>query len=198
MRKILIGLATLWISAALLCPRVGAISFPGTQGLPNGDFEQGDNGAWTVSGDAYIVGSNGTGQAVFADPANIFANNCLGFISQQVIVPVDLPELGFRLNMVSTDVSGTGTDQFSILVNGFWLVETFHLTEANQTLKMVMHVADLGAWAGETIDLYFGIQTDDADPSVVIVDDVFLAPQGYVFSDGFEGAGTYVWSYATP
>jgi len=194
MRKILIGLAASWTSAALLYRPASAFPYPGTQSLPNGDFSQGNYGVWTISGDASI----NSDWANFMAPSGESQLNLLGTITQQVTVPVQLPVLGFGLQTASSAPPGTGNDQFKVLV--LFLTATTIPVSQPDTTRWETRLTDLSAWAGQSIHLSLQLDTDDVDPSWAFVDFVFFAPQGYIFSDGFEdgAVGTERWSSTVP
>jgi len=197
MKKFLIRLSALLIEAALLPSPGHAATYPGTQPLPNGDFEL-QRTFWTVAGDADIWYLSQNWVAVFGNPWNPVEINCLGSISQRVAVPEERPVLGFWFASGSYDASGAGSDQFAVVVDGVSIVKTIHLIQANDTNGFELRVVDLSSWSGESIDLYFAFETDEADQSVAFLDDIFFAPAGYLFSDGFEAGLTVRWSIHVP
>lgn len=142
--------------------------------LVNGDFEAGATG-WTefsALGFDLIVqdfpGSitphSGTWAAWLGGEDNETST-----ISQQVTVPADAATLSYWHWIASADICWK--DRFSLKVNGT-RVHTYLLCESSDTNGWQKVSVNLGAYAGQKVNLELSVTTDESLNSNLIIDDV--------------------------
>ncbi len=175
-----------------------------TQPLPNGNFEQGAK-VWTESSvqgldlirdlrTLSITAHSGNWGAVLG-----IANNELASIEQSIMVPAGSPSLKYWFQVGSVD-SHLGFDFARLLVNGVE-VDEFQLHAGINTSIWTLRTVDIAPYAGQTVNLQLQVETDIADASTLIVDDVFFdfdPTSNSIFQDGFETGDTSNWSPQIP
>jgi hypothetical protein len=171
-----------------------------TELLPNGNFEQGPI-IWAQSSDrgldlirklseVGVTPHSGQWGGVLG-----ILDNEIASIEQRVTVPTGSPTVNFWYLLGSLDTH-LGFDFARLLIDGS-VVDEFQLYEDVATSVWTLHSVDLGAFAGRIVDLEIQVETDVAEPSTLIVDDVFFdfdGNSGSIFRDGFESGDTSAWS----
>lgn len=146
-------------------------------GIVNGDFEQGRGVGWQEYSlnHYYLLFSmdfahSGTWVARLGD-----VNNEDAALYQQVTISPARPWLNFWYLIGSLDICGY--DYAYVLVDGYPLL-TYNLCQPNATGGWVQQKLDLGAYAGQTVELKFTIETDSTGNSNFYVDDVSFGSSG--------------------
>ncbi len=161
---------------------------PPAQTLPdlfNGDFEQGPDVGWSevsdqnkpmvMNDDVFesITARSGTWLAVFG---GIHDENST--LSQQVTLPPDDANatlyLQFYYQRASEETCLTTGDGFMFYINDE-LIDQSLLCEGNNDGTWQLAHYDMSAYAGQTIEIQFGIVTDGTLLSLILLDDVAFA-----------------------
>jgi hypothetical protein len=93
----------------------------------------------------------------------------ISYILQQVQVPIASPYFSYWHWIESGDVCGY--DYGGVLVDST-VVDIYDLCSSTDTGGWVHHVVNLGAYAGQTVDVQIRVETDSSILSSVYVDDV--------------------------
>jgi len=153
-----------------------AASPPPGGGIVNGDFESGSTG-WTEyslkgfpiiysSTDLPITPHNGSYAAWLGG-----LNDEIAYIQQQVTIPSSTPWLVYW-HWIDSDENGSN-DFGEVLINGN-LEDWYYLYNTNSTGGWVQHSVNLSAYAGQSVKLQIGVETDGSNISNLYVDDVSL------------------------
>ena len=143
----------------------------------NGDFESGpvawgqysSNGwALIVQSDELLVPPHGGSWAVWLGGDD----NEDSIVWQVVAVPTTNSLLRYWIWIASGD--NCGYDMAGVVVNMDAVVDAYWLCDANNTGGWIERVIDLGAYAGQTVELDFAAFTDDSINSNLFIDDVSL------------------------
>lgn len=152
-------------------------SFPSTQNLQNGGFEQGSGVGWQeyssngwplVLNTSYVPVTHSGDWAAWLGSDN----NEISIIQQKVAIPSNNPQLNFWYWISSVD--NCGYDFGGVVINGSDVVDMFDLCLATQTGEWELRTVNLSAYADQTIDLDIRVETDASYISDMIVDDVTL------------------------
>lgn len=100
------------------------------------------------------------------------ANDETAYVQQQVTIPPSAPVLRYWYWIGSED--GCGYDYAWVRVNGT-AVQTHNLCSDNNTSGWAQGSVNLGAYAGQTVQLRFHITTDSSLNSNFFLDDVSFA-----------------------
>ena len=164
-----------------------------SEGLANGDFEQGQTG-WTeysglgwpiiyVEDDLIVPPHSGRWAAWLAG-----ADDEISYIEQRIDVPEGGPILTYWLWTSSMDECDGDDDSGEVRINGT-AVDTLRLCKAQSTLQWVERTVDLSAHAGQTVDLQFRAETNYAYLSDLFIDDVSLTAEGITLTVSIVGQG---------
>ena len=147
---------------------------PGS-GIVNGDFESGRIG-WTEdsSHDWPIIMDSGFPAGVTPHSGSWAAwlggdNDETAYIQQQVTISAGAPYLTYYHWIASADFCGY--DFGEVLINGS-PIDYYDLCTSTTTGGWVKHSLDLSAYAGQSVTLQIGVETDLSDNSNLFVDDV--------------------------
>jgi thermitase len=143
--------------------------------IENGDFEQG-RVVWTEfsARGRDLIRQSGFPNGVAPHSGTWAtwlggASDELATIEQEVTVPADKPYLHYWHWIKSEDFPGY--DQASVWANGV-SVETYDLDQDADTGGWVLHIVDLGAYAGQSVVLQIRVETDDILDSSLFIDDL--------------------------
>jgi hypothetical protein len=150
---------------------------PPSNGIVNGDFETGSTG-WTeysYQGWSIILNSGFPG-SVTPHSGSWVAwlggdDDEIAYIQQQVTISAGAPYLSYYHWIASEDFCGY--DFGEVLINGI-LVNDYSLCSDNNTGGWVKHSVNLSAYAGQSVTLRIGVETDSAFNSNLFIDDVSL------------------------
>ena len=173
--------------------------------VPNGDFEQGRT-VWTESStngftlirklaEVGLVARIGEWGAILG-----IANREMAYIEQTVAIPVSATMVSFWYQLGSTETD-LGFDFARVIVNGWDIIDEFHLFEDEAVTNWTLNTADISAYAGQTVMLRIAVEIDPAEPSTLVLDDIQFdadGPTDRIFSDGFESGSTLAWSAEVP
>jgi len=158
-------------------------------GLSNGGFEAGPGAGWTEYSDL--------GRSIIVDTANLpagvtphggnwaawlgGADGETASISQTVTVPTTHPILSFWEWIGSLDACNYNYDFGTISINDTW-VTSFPLCSSENTYGWIKRTLNMGAYAGQTVDLQFRVKTDSGARSDLFIDDVAVEGQSFAHS----------------
>ncbi|MBN1873797.1 MAG: DUF11 domain-containing protein [Anaerolineae bacterium] len=144
--------------------------------IPNGDFEDG-----RVEWDEYSA----LGYNLITHAANLDVpphsdswatwlggeNDEASYIEQQVTVPISAPYLIYWHWIGSTD--GCGYDYGYVIIDET-VVDKYDLCADENTGGWIPHVINLSDYAGQSVNLLIGAETDFSEISNLFIDDVFF------------------------
>lgn len=158
----------------------GPTPTPPPCGIGNCDFEQGAT-IWTE------YSQNGWPLIMHADDLPISAHsgswaawlggddNEIAYLQQSVFVPADRPYLGYWHWIYSYD--DCGYDFAYIRINDNTVYQ-YDLCSSNSTNGWVLHVVNLSAYAGQTVQLQVRVKTDSSVISSLFLDDFAFQSTG--------------------
>jgi hypothetical protein len=162
---------------------------PPPASIVNGDFESGPVG-WTeysLRNWPLIVTYPDIPQGLVPQSGSWIAwlgggNNEVAYLRQEVTVPTANPYLSYWYWSNSEDACGY--DQAYLRINNED-IQTHELCASANTSSWISQVEDLGAYAGQSVNLEFGIETDSTLRSSFFLDDVaFQASAAAPVADG--------------
>ena len=172
-------LAALLLSSLLTGQIQGADPADCIELLVNGGFESGSTG-WTqqsATGYKLISGFNPHTGAWGAYLAG--SNNAADQLSQQIVLPADAASMTLRAWWaIATEETGGVFDTLTISLakpNGALLVDLIEIDNSAAPNIWSEAVADLSAYAGQTVVLRITAITDASNPTDFYVDDVSVA-----------------------
>jgi M6 family metalloprotease-like protein len=165
-------------------------------------FEGGSGAAWSESS------SNGWTIVTSDNPRSGTYSAWLGGDNDEISAAWQSPTipgeaisatLTYWYSIASND--SCGYDEGGVLIGGSPLAgHTYDLCNDNETVGFVQSAAaDLLSYAGSSPQIRFEASTNGSHISNLFIDDVVLevcvptAPEGHVFSDGFEDGNTFKW-----
>ncbi|MEZ4831027.1 MAG: trypsin-like serine protease [Caldilineaceae bacterium] len=155
---------------------------PGDNALLNGNFDSGPDGSWTEQSVVWnnsviahrdeltgIEPRSGDYLAWFGG-----ADNEIAEIAQPVTIPATNPVLSFYVQVQSVEACGNDYDMLYLVFNGqaFGHIE---LCTDNNTAGWARVEGSLAGLAGQTGTFAFHAETDESNPSLLVLDDVVLA-----------------------
>ena len=147
-------------------------------GLPNGDFESGQDGSWTESS------SNGWDLVLSAASLSVPPHGgnwaaWLGggsdessILSRQITIPFNGTTLNYWYWIDSDDLCGY---DHAYIRFGSSVLEIYDLCQSNNTGGWVSRQVDVTSWRGQTVELRFVAETDWIIDSSFFLDDVSLS-----------------------
>jgi hypothetical protein len=154
----------------------------------NGDFEAGSDGTWTEFSlqkwDLILQATDLVTVGVTPHSGNWAAwlggdKNEIARLSQMVTVPISNPVLSFWEWIGSEDVCGF--DFGGVRIDSTEVMSFTLCMDAN-TGGWVRRTQNLGAYAGQTVQLEFFVTTDGSGNSNLFIDDVAISEQSFAYS----------------
>jgi hypothetical protein len=155
--------------------------------IANRDFEDGRDGSWTefsTHGWDLIV-------QTLDDPATPHSGSWavwlggdfdeVSWIEQNVKIPSGSPALELWYWIGSEDFCGF--DSGSVVINGSTIVETFDLCEDENTDGWVKRTVSVSAFAGQTVSIRIGAETDSSLNSNLFIDDVAFSSSALMLNE---------------
>ncbi|MBN1872995.1 MAG: S8 family serine peptidase [Anaerolineae bacterium] len=162
---------------------LGAWSTPQTVTVPfpdpirNGNFESGVDGSWAEeSSTGYDLIVNYYPEGLLPHSGQWLAwlggnFNEVSTIGQQVTIPETRKTLSFWYVSGTRDACGK---DFAYVIVGDTVLHTFNLCFSESTKTWQSFSVDVSAYAGQTVDIQFHVETDDTENSNFFIDDVTL------------------------
>ena len=147
----------------------------GPVSLANGDFESGRTG-WTeysLNDTALIFQAADLAVTPHSGSWAVWLGGLpdeTAYIEQQVTVPASSPHLAYWHWIASAD--HCGYDEASVAIDGSTVVDAYDLCDSQDTNGWVKHIVDLSSYAGQTVSLQIGVETDSTFNSNLFIDDV--------------------------
>ncbi len=94
----------------------------------------------------------------------------VSYIQQAITIPGSTPYLAYWHWIASSDACGY--DYGGVIINGSTVVDSYTLCSSTNTEGWVKHVVNLGAYAGQTVQVQIRCETDGSYNSNLFIDDV--------------------------